>query len=93
MSAGELADVLPLTEYEQRDIRLCLNRFRMAITPYYASLMDLEDPHCPIRMQAVPTIKETYVSPQEMLDPLNEEHDSPVKNTSCTVTLTACCCW
>jgi lysine 2,3-aminomutase len=31
-------------------------------------------------MQAVPSIKETYISPQEMLDPLNEEHDSPVKN-------------
>lgn len=80
MSAGELADVLPLSEYEQRDIRLCLDRFRMAITPYYASLMDPGDPCCPIRMQAVPSIKETYISPQEMLDPLNEEHDSPVKN-------------
>ncbi len=80
MRASELADVLPLSEGEQQDIRLCLNKFRMAVTPYYASLMDPHDPHCPIRMQAVPSIEETYVSPQEMLDPLNEEHDSPVKN-------------
>ena len=27
-------------------------------TPYFASLMDKDDPHCPIRMQVVPSLKE-----------------------------------
>ena len=52
----------------------------MAITPYYASLMDPIDPKCPIRMQAVPTIDETNVLSYELADPLSEERDSPVKN-------------
>jgi lysine 2,3-aminomutase len=50
----------------------------MAITPYYASLMDPGDPACPIRMQAVPSINETHVQPWEAKDPLNEDNDSPV---------------
>ncbi|MDD5017855.1 MAG: KamA family radical SAM protein, partial [Eubacteriales bacterium] len=58
----------------------CLNIFRMAITPYYASLMNPFDPMCPIRMQAVPSINETHVRPCEMIDPLDEERDSPVRN-------------
>ena len=55
-------------------------KLNSAITPYYASLMDQENPQCPIRMQAIPTINETHKFPWEMNDPLNEESDSPVKN-------------
>ena len=29
-------------------------RFRFAVTPYYASLMDTRHPFCPVRMQAIP---------------------------------------
>lgn len=76
----ELAKVVSLCEKDKQDISICLNRFRMAITPYYASLMDPENSQCPIRMQAIPTINETYKLPWEMEDPLNEEFDSPVKN-------------
>jgi lysine 2,3-aminomutase len=76
----ELEKILPLGAQEKEDISRCLNIFRMAITPYYASLMDAEDPACPIRMQAVPTIRETEILPCEMADPLNEEGSSPVKN-------------
>lgn len=76
----ELEKVIQLSEKEKQDITNCLNIFRMAITPYYASLMDPLDPMCPIRMQAVPTINETHVLPYEMEDPLDEVRDSPVKN-------------
>lgn len=76
----ELEKVIQLSEKEKQDISKCLNIFRMAITPYYASLMDPVNSMCPIRMQAVPTINETYVLPYEMADPLDEERDSPVKN-------------
>jgi lysine 2,3-aminomutase len=76
----ELEKIIHLSEKEKQDISYCLNIFRMAITPYYASLMSPVDPKCPIRMQAVPTIDETNVLPCEMLDPLDEERDSPVPN-------------
>jgi lysine 2,3-aminomutase len=76
----ELEKIIHLSEKEKQDISYCLNIFRMAITPYYASLMSPADPKCPIRMQAVPTINETHVLPCEMLDPLDEERDSPVPN-------------
>ncbi|HHY51980.1 MAG TPA: lysine 2,3-aminomutase [Clostridiales bacterium] len=76
----QLEQVIHLTEKEKQNISLCLNNFRMAITPYYASLMDPMDPKCPIRMQAVPTINEMQVLPYEMADPLDEERESPVKN-------------
>ena len=75
----ELARVVSLSEKDKQDISICLNRFRMAITPYYASLMDPDNPMCPIRMQAIPTIFETCKLPWELEDPLNEEFDSPVK--------------
>lgn len=77
-TVDELSQVINLTEAEQEVIEKSLNSLRMAITPYYASLMDPDDPTCPIRMRAVPTIEETHVSPEDMLDPLHEDMDSPV---------------
>ena len=73
-----LSKIVSLSEREQREIELSLGRFRMAITPYFASLMDSDNPSCPIRMQAIPSLKETGVQPWETKDPLNEESDSPV---------------
>lgn len=52
--------------------------FRMAITPYYLSLIDQNNPNDPIRMQAIPRINESYISASDMADPLHEDTDSPV---------------
>jgi len=52
--------------------------FHMGITPYYASLMDKDDPTCPIRLQAVPQIGELDVLETDLEDPLGEEKDMPV---------------
>jgi len=51
----------------------------MAITPYYASLIETQNPRCPIRRQAVPTEKELMIDHWDMVDPLSEDEDSPVK--------------
>ena len=75
----DLSEVIHISDKEKQEIAACLTRFRMAITPYYASLMDPDNPDCPIRKQAVPSINETMVLPYEMADPLAEERDSPVK--------------
>jgi len=48
------------------------------ITPYYASLIDPEDPDHPIRRTMVPVFNELILSPEEMADPLGEEDQSPV---------------
>lgn len=77
-SVEELEKILALTEQEKQDIGNVLEVFRMGITPYYASLMDPDDPGCPVRRQAVPTIAETLTGQADMQDPLDEVADSPV---------------
>ncbi len=74
----QLSKVINLTEQEKNDINLVLKKFRMGITPYYASLMDKEDRSCPIRLQAVPRVQESHTSKLDMEDPLHEDTDSPV---------------
>lgn len=73
-----LKKVINVTDQEEKDIEAVLKKFRMGITPYYASLMDPDNPNCPIRKQAVPTIMETHQSAADLLDPLAEDEDSPV---------------
>lgn len=75
----ELKQYIDLTAEEEKGIRECLNSFRMAITPYYLSLIDIHDPQDPIRRQAVPTAAELYFAPEESADSLHEDTDSPVK--------------
>jgi lysine 2,3-aminomutase len=75
-SAEGLARVLPLTPTEQHTIERALERFRFAVTPYYASLIDPDDPACPIRRQAVPGGGEVSITDFDIEDPLNEEGDA-----------------
>jgi lysine 2,3-aminomutase len=74
----ELKKYVPLTDGETEGINKCLQTLRMAITPYYLSLIDIDDPDDPVRRQAVPTVNEINKSPEDLLDPLHEEGDSPV---------------
>jgi lysine 2,3-aminomutase len=53
-------------------------RFRVDVTPYFASLIDPEDPTCPIRQQVIPTAHETTSFEAGMVDSLAEEAHSPV---------------
>ena len=74
----ELKKIINISPEEEENIGKVLNKFRVGITPYYASLMDKEDKNCPVRMQAVPTIMETYQSESDLEDPLSEDEDSTV---------------
>ena len=73
-----LKDYLPLTSEEEAGARKAMESFRMAITPYYLTLIDPKDPNDPVRKQAVPTGNEAYRSPEDLEDPLEEDGDSPV---------------
>ena len=75
----ELKKYITLTKDEEHGIENCLNAFRMAITPYYLSLIDLNDPEDPVRKQCIPTEHELYFAPEESADSLHEDTDSPVK--------------
>jgi len=76
----DLEKILKLTTEEKEGIRKVLKIYRMAITPYYASLMDVKNPLCPVRMQAVPTIYETHRSSADLHDPLAEDRDMVATN-------------
>ena len=76
----QLVDLLPFTEDERRAIETLQTQYKLAIPPYYFSLIDPSDPRDPIRLQSVP-------SPLELAgaagadgedDPLDEDKDSPV---------------
>lgn len=74
----ELKKHIDLTAEEEEGIRESLKTLRMAITPYYLSLIDPDNPHDPVRRQAVPSVQELYCSPADLIDPLREDDDSPV---------------
>ena len=76
----KLSSILNISDKEKNDITSCLAKFRMAVTPYYASLMEDSCGTDPIRTQAIPAINEMEVYPWEMPDPLDEQGASPVKN-------------
>lgn len=67
-----------LTQEERHGMEKTLGRLRMAVTPYYLSLIDLDNPYDPIRKQAIPTDSELYFAPYEDADPLAEDEYSPV---------------
>ncbi len=78
-SAEQLAGFVTPHPDEVRAIAALAERFRFVITPYYASLMDPDDPQCPIRRQVVPRSAELG-DPHGVADPLDEVAHSPVKN-------------
>jgi len=75
----ELKAHLPLTSCEEDGVTDCLKSLRMAITPYYLSLIEVENLSDPIRKQAVPTSLELELAHGDMSDPLLEDTYSPVR--------------
>lgn len=67
-----------ITIYDEEKLKNTQVALRMAITPYYLSLIDPDDKNDPIRKQAIPTTHEFKYSSADCIDPLNEDGDSPV---------------
>jgi len=80
VTTEQLSKVINISEKEKQEIDLCLQRFRMAVTPYYSMLVDPEDSNCPVKTQSIPSIEELNVRPDDLADPLGEELYSPVEN-------------
>jgi len=63
---------------EREQIARTIEKFPFSITPYYLSLIDVNDyVNDPIFKQAFPSPKELIVEDYELSDPLAEEKDSP----------------
>ncbi|MCS0672086.1 lysine 2,3-aminomutase [Cytobacillus firmus] len=77
-TVDDLKKVINLTPDEEEGVRISTKTIPLNITPYYASLMNPDDPRCPIRMQSVPISKEIYKTKYDLEDPLHEDEDSPV---------------
>ena len=71
----ELSKYTNLTDEEYENIKNVGEKYRFAITPYYFSLIDFDNPTCPIKLQSIPDIKEFKEFGQ--LDPMNEEQSNP----------------
>ncbi|MDR2182957.1 MAG: lysine 2,3-aminomutase [Clostridiales bacterium] len=69
-----------ITDKQEEGVVRCLEKFRMAITPYYLSLVDLDNVESdPVWAQSVPLINETYIAKEDMRDSLYEDEDSPTE--------------
>ena len=69
--------VLNLTDAQRKDLEACMGKFRVSVTPYYASLMDPDDSTDPVRMQGVPTPAELVIHAEDIEDAVSEDFDSP----------------
>jgi lysine 2,3-aminomutase len=73
-SVEDLERYMVLTPEERAGCYFADKRLALAITPYFFNLIDANDPECPIRRQVIPRIEEQTVSPEELSDPVGEEH-------------------
>jgi lysine 2,3-aminomutase len=73
-----LTYIINLTDKENTFLNSNRKQLPLAITPYYLSLVDLENTNDPIRKCVVPRIEESIESFCESEDPLGETHQSPV---------------
>jgi lysine 2,3-aminomutase len=76
-TAADFEKVLPLSESERKALNAA-GLFRVDITPYFASLIDPEDPEDPVRKQVVPRADEIVPFTGMMEDSLAEDRHSPV---------------
>jgi lysine 2,3-aminomutase len=78
-SVRQLRHLLAFSPAELEAIGRIEGEYKLAIPPYYFSLIDPDDPDDPIRLQSVPSpLEAENPSGYELEDPLEEEKDSPV---------------
>ena len=77
-TAEQLRRVLPLTAEEEAAFAGGAPRFPVAVTPYFASLIDAADPRDPIRLQVLPRAAEAQRHDEDIEDSLGEDAHMPV---------------
>ena len=74
----DLEKIVRVTEDERTAISRHTGPLPFAITPYYLSLVDPDNPEQSLRRTMIPVTDEYLKTPGEAEDPLGEEKDSPV---------------
>ncbi len=69
--AEKLSKVLVLTEKSRAEIDAVSRVYPLRVPPFYADLIEKDNPLCPIRLQSIPTMEE--LAKFGVLDPLNEK--------------------
>jgi lysine 2,3-aminomutase len=78
-SVRQLRDLFPFSPDELEAIGELEGEYKLAIPPYYFSLIDPDDPNDPIRLQSVSSpLERENRSGYELDDPLDEDKDAPV---------------
>lgn len=73
-----LEKIINLSNQEKQEIEETGKKYRWAVSPYYLSLIDKNNPECPIKKQGVPSINELKdVYGEE--DPMAESYTSPAE--------------
>ncbi len=71
---------ITFTNEKYEELKETLEKFPLAITPYYLSLIETEDyENDPIFMQSFPSVHELDIIEEDLADPLDEDRDSPVE--------------
>jgi lysine 2,3-aminomutase len=78
ISVDELVKYLPVSPSQQSRLKLVTNKYPLAITPYYLSLINPDNPDDPVRKQAVPAFEEVALAGMGCEDPLEEKKHSVV---------------
>jgi lysine 2,3-aminomutase len=78
-SVRQLRDLLPFAPDELEVMGRLEGEYKLAIPPYYFSLINPDDPNDPIRLQSVTSpLEAENPSGFELEDPLEEDKDAPV---------------
>lgn len=72
--AGLLSRIIKLNDFEIESIKKVQQKYRWAISPYYASLID-DNRFNPVKLQAVPVLAE--MREYGCMDPMAEEYTNP----------------
>ncbi len=71
-----LSSIVSLTDQEIEAIKKVQKKFRWSISPYYLSLIDDDNPYCPIKLMSIPTRLE-LTQKLGKIDPMAEEYTNP----------------
>jgi len=75
-TSAVLKELLPLEKTELEEIEKTGSLYRWAVSPYYLSLIDPDNPDDPVKKQCIPSIYE-YEDKGGYDDPMGEEFTSP----------------
>jgi lysine 2,3-aminomutase len=78
-SAEGLTRFLPISDARKAKLQKVIKKYQMRMPLYYLSLIkNLSNANDPILLQSVPSEQELIDAEESTIDPLGEEHDSPV---------------